>query len=59
MLFDAKLMSPDDDLLALVDVDAGRGGNVTAHIAARQVIVVPVKRAARPVGHGLVDAHVI
>ncbi len=47
----------DDDFLAVVDVDAGGGGDVLAHGLAHQVVVVVVLRTAlRLVGHHLVNA---
>ena len=46
----------DHNFLAVVDVDAGGGGNVLAHGLARQVVVIVVHRATRLVGHHLIDA---
>ena len=43
------------NFFAVVDVDAGGGGNLGAHGLAHQVVVVGIKRTARVVRNHLVD----
>ena len=56
----SSLLAParlsNNNLVAVVDVDAGGGGDVLAHGLAHQVVVVVVKLTRPLVGHYLVDA---